>query len=131
MYHGSQMRRGFSILLILFFGLGPLSVTLGAIDDASLPACCRRHGAHHCALSSETSTPTVNSGSTPVVSAPLTCPYYPGSIATLTGSIKALVAAAASVPASASRSYRSAASRIAAVSIPGRAHAGRGPPSQI
>ncbi len=44
------MRRGFSILLILFFGLGPLSAFVDGSEDASLPACCRRHGAHHCAM---------------------------------------------------------------------------------
>ena len=44
------MRRGFSIFLILFFGLGPLSALIDGSEDASLPPCCRRHGAHHCAM---------------------------------------------------------------------------------
>jgi hypothetical protein len=126
------MRRGFSILLILFFALGPLSATLGASEDASLPACCRRHGAHHCALSRETSASTVESGSTPVVYAPFTCPYYPASVAaTVSGSILALVAVAVRVPAPAARSYRSVAVTMVALSNPSRTHAGRGPPSEI
>ncbi|HUA92256.1 MAG TPA: hypothetical protein VL991_06795 [Terracidiphilus sp.] len=127
------MRRGFSILLILFFGLGPLSATLGASEDTSLPACCRRHGAHHCALAIETSTTrTVQSGSTPVVSAPLTCPYYPGSVATIiASSVQALVAAGIQVPAPAVPSYDVAVVTAAAASHPSRTHAGRGPPSQI
>jgi hypothetical protein len=125
------MRRGFSILLILFFGFGPLSAALGGTEDASLPACCRRNGAHHCAMSMETTAEAVQRGSTPIVSAPLTCPYYPGSVAAITGSIQALVAAAISIPALAARSYRAAAVTLAAVSQPNRTHAGRGPPSQI
>ena len=44
------MRRGFSIFLVLFFGLGPLSALVDGSEDASLPPCCRRHGAHHCAM---------------------------------------------------------------------------------
>jgi hypothetical protein len=47
------MRRVFSIFLILFFGLGPLSALVEGSDDASLPACCRRLGAHHCAMYAE------------------------------------------------------------------------------
>ena len=125
------MRRGFSILLILFFALGPLSATLGASEDASLPACCRRHGAHHCAMSRETSASTVESGSTPVVHAPFTCPYYPASVATVSGSILALVAAAVRVPVPAARSYRSVAVTMVALSNPSRTHSGRGPPSEI
>jgi hypothetical protein len=125
------MRRGFSILLILLFGLGPLSATVEADDDAHLPACCRRHGAHHCAMSMETAAATVQPRSTPVVSAPLTCPYYPGCVAAITGPIQALAVAAVHIPALAVRSYRSAVAEMAAVSNPSRTHAGRGPPSQI
>src|SRR5262249_49252306 len=45
------MRRAFSILFVLLFGLAPLGPILDG-DDPSLPACCRRHGEHHCAMSS-------------------------------------------------------------------------------
>ena len=44
------MRRAISIFLILFFWLGPLETLLPGGEDARLPACCRRHGAHHCAM---------------------------------------------------------------------------------
>jgi hypothetical protein len=47
------MRRGFSISLVLLFLLTPLASWLPGIDESSLPACCRRHGSHHCAASSE------------------------------------------------------------------------------
>ena len=46
------MRRLLSILLLAAFAL-PLVAPLLALaqdPDASLPACCRRHGQHHCTM---------------------------------------------------------------------------------
>ena len=47
--HG--VRRSLSILLILFVGLPLISPLFALSPDVGslLPACCRRHGAHHCA----------------------------------------------------------------------------------
>lgn len=51
------MRRLVSILLLLLLSMpAALPVLAGTVrvsagDDASLPACCRRDGAHHCAMS--------------------------------------------------------------------------------
>ena len=75
-----QMRRGFSILLILFFGLGPLSAFVDSSEDAGLPACCRRHGAHHCAMYAEIMAMRAGRGidPTPSFSASPTCPLYHG-----------------------------------------------------
>jgi hypothetical protein len=74
------MRRGISILLALMFGLGPLSSTLPGAEDASLPACCRRDGAHHCAMAARMAAmiAAVESDANTSVTAPTTCPYYPG-----------------------------------------------------
>jgi len=47
------MRRALSILLMVLFGAGPLSFAFSLSDDISLPACCRRLGAHHCAMDSQ------------------------------------------------------------------------------
>jgi hypothetical protein len=69
------MRRGVSLLLLIFFLLGPLAAALGD-DDATLPPCCRRHGAHHCAMA-RLRTAIIASGK-PIVTAPSTCPSYPG-----------------------------------------------------
>ena len=69
------MRRGASILLLLFFLLGPLAAAVGD-DDASLPPCCRRNGAHHCSMA-RLREAIVASGK-PIVTAPSTCPNYPG-----------------------------------------------------
>ena len=92
------MRRGFSIFLILFFGLGPLSAFVDSSADAGLPACCRRHGAHHCAMCAEIMATSAGRGidPTPSFSAPLTCPLYHG----LTFSMLMPAHALATAPAS-------------------------------
>ncbi|MEZ2348234.1 DUF2946 family protein [Terriglobus sp. RCC_193] len=49
------MRKLFAILLLVVFGL-PLASSLFALtprSDASLPACCRRAGMHHCTQMAE------------------------------------------------------------------------------
>ena len=69
------MRRSLSILLLFVFGLGPLAPALPQHDHTSLPACCRRAGAHHCAMAAETqadSSPRI-----PVFARPSHCPLFP------------------------------------------------------
>lgn len=70
------MRRSLSILLMLVFGLGPLTLAIQQNDDSSLPACCRRHGAHHCAMSGDAGPQQLNS-QLPVFKAPSRCPLFP------------------------------------------------------
>jgi hypothetical protein len=73
------MRRPLAILLVLFFALGPLQGVLQASDDSRLPACCRRNGAHHCAMSQDMRAALERAlGSTPAFTAPATCPSFPG-----------------------------------------------------
>src|SRR4051812_44110545 len=74
MYDGPRMRRALSILLVLLFGAGPLSFAFSLSDDISLPACCRRHGAHHCAMDSQQPPNAAGSGLIKVRSR---CPQYP------------------------------------------------------
>lgn len=69
------MRRGLSILLALLFGVGPLGAALPGGNEASLPACCRRQGTHHCAMAGRMA--SAETGKT-AISAPSTCPRYPG-----------------------------------------------------
>jgi hypothetical protein len=126
-----KMRRGFSILLVLVFALGPFAFTLDLSDDAGLPPCCRRHGAHHCAMRMAGSTSAAQSESAPAVSAPLACPHYPGATALLTGPDRALTAAASRLPSLTALASAPALRIIRAASRPGVAHAGRGPPSAI
>ncbi|MGA7244411.1 MAG: hypothetical protein WBX19_14585 [Terracidiphilus sp.] len=71
------MRRAISILFVVLFGLGPLAATIDG-DDGSLPACCRRHGAHHCAMSDTILARAVQAAlRTPGFTAPSHCPQYP------------------------------------------------------
>lgn len=124
------MRRGFSIFLILFFGLGPLSAFVDSSQDAGLPACCRRHGAHHCAMSAQAMAMSAGRGidPTPSFSAPPTCPLYHGRSFAMLTPAHALTATAA-VRAEFARAFSPSFERIAAFSTPSRAYAGRGPPA--
>ena len=46
------MRRALSTLLLLALSLPVVAPPFISADiESALPACCRRHGAHHCALS--------------------------------------------------------------------------------
>jgi hypothetical protein len=127
------MRRGFSILLILVFGLGPLSATLQASDDASLPACCRRNGAHHCAMAVQMAAMMrhMPPDSRPAFTVPPTCPYYPGARPLLITAVHALAANASPVPGLRVCSFAPAAGRALTLSSPSRNHPGRGPPTPL
>lgn len=124
------MQRAFSILLALLFGLGPLSVALPGGDEAALPPCCRRHGAHHCAMAARMAAmmAAAEEGKT-AVSAPATCPNYPGPVFALLLPTHALAtvrhefAARETVTATVQSSYPLAASNAS------ESHAGRGPPA--
>jgi hypothetical protein len=128
------MRRGFSIMLVLLFALAPLAPALHAsAEDSSLPACCRRNGVHHCALAARAAQTRdeAQRGSSPTVSAPSTCPYYPGPATLSTGPAPAL-AGSATVPRAPLKAAITPAPRSFAVgSRPARSHAGRGPPAAI
>jgi hypothetical protein len=128
------MRQALSIFLILFFGLGPLAVTLSADDDSRLPACCRRHGAHHCAMSGLTATQmaALMSAAEPGkqnVKAPTTCPYFPGYTVALNSMTLALAPAPISLPALLAQPHSPAAGRTTALISQIRTRANRGPPA--
>jgi hypothetical protein len=128
------MRRSLSILLILFFGLGPLAVTLSASDDSRLPACCRRHGAHHCAMSEQMAAQMAAMASdaesaAPSVKAPATCPYFPGYTVALSSMTLALAPAQVTLPALIAQPHSPAASRANARASQLRTRANRGPPA--
>ncbi|MGA9061121.1 MAG: hypothetical protein WB341_05565 [Terracidiphilus sp.] len=124
------MRRGFSIFLILFFGLGPLSAMIDGSEDAGLPPCCRRHGAHHCAMYARIMAMRrhLEIDPRPAFSVPLTCPLYHGPSALILMPAHALMVAAASPHIVLARSLALVFLRAAAHASPSRTHAGRGPP---
>lgn len=125
------MRRGFSIFLVLFFGLGPLSALMDGSENASLPPCCRRHGAHHCAMYQRILAMRAQQGldPRPAVSDPLTCPRYPGP------TIAMLMPAHAVTTAAVEAMEWTAGSQVAVprwsrvVSTPLGVRTGRGPPA--
>jgi hypothetical protein len=129
-YHSFQVRRGFSILLVLIFLLGPLATLPAASEDASLPACCRRNGEHHCAMAMQgmaAATP-VPAGASPVLQAPLQCPYYPHS-AVRNAPVHAVAVTFPNGAALLVQPYRHTAGRAAPLLNPVAPLAGRGPPA--
>ncbi|HTB96421.1 MAG TPA: hypothetical protein VK716_05400 [Terracidiphilus sp.] len=123
------MRRLFSLVLVLFFGLGPLAPALAGQDDTNLPACCRRHGAHHCAMSGDTPFQQAESPA-PSFTAPSHCPRYPAHLAANLAPAFGLIAFHAS-PASSSRTHRipSLQSSPLVLTIPQLSS--RGPPTSL
>ena len=128
------MRRVFSIVLVLLFGFGPLASALPGAEDAALPACCRRNGAHHCAMavSMMAAMARMAADGRESVSAPMTCPYYPGPvIAALMPAAHALAASPAALSGLHTTTAAPAPLLIAKFSAPNRTNAGRGPPVSL
>jgi hypothetical protein len=122
------MRRAFSISLILFFGFGPLAATLGASDDAGLPACCRRHGAHHCATSMSMAAAIMDTApGNAIFAAPAACPEFPAAAATTAS--QAMTAESVGLSALLAQPHTPQAGRAAARLSQIRTRAGRGPPN--
>jgi hypothetical protein len=68
-----SMRRATSLALISFFSLLLMAPVFARDPEANLPPCCRRHGAHHCAMGmAERST-----GTRGVASLGERCPCFP------------------------------------------------------
>ena len=125
------MRRALSISMILLFWLGPLTAILPAsADDPRLPACCRRHGAHHCTMPVDAATILAATASgKSVVIAPSACPAFPGYGLATTNAPQALAPSSVSLPTLLAQLHSPAASRAAARLSQCRTRAGRGPPA--
>ena len=135
-YHHSQMRRTLAIFLVLLFSLAPLAAALdvstGSGDDARLPACCRRHGAHHCEMSAQTAALLAAAASgKATLTAPSTCPAFPTSLAATVSAPQALAAAGISLPELPTKVHSPAASRAAARISQLRNRGDRGPPQPV
>jgi len=130
-YDDSQMRRALSILFVLLFGFGPLSAMLGASDETSLPACCRRHGAHHCAMPLQATGSMQATGHyAPAFTANSHCPLYPDDANPATQT-HVLLASAAGLPVPLARPNSLTSSRSAARLSQTRTRSGRAPPSTL
>ena len=124
------MRQALTAFLVLFFGLGPLTAALPGGEDAGLPPCCRRHGAHHCAMYMRMAA-LMRPSPTPAVHAPFHCPLYPGSGAVLLSSGYALTSNPGAPPVLAVCARLLVFEPAAGLRNPGRCHAGRGPPAPL
>lgn len=123
------MRRGISIVLVLLFWMGPLTAIFAAgSDDLRLPACCRRHGAHHCAMSTEQASALAAANSGTLLRAPSSCPLFPHYPAALSGSL-ALAATAAHQASSIATLRRVARGRDSISLSAIDARTSRGPPA--
>lgn len=127
------MRRALSILLVIFFGLGPLTATLQGADDSSLPACCRRNGAHHCAMADAASARVVvaSSSGRPILSTPTHCPLYPHGAPAAVPPVHALAILRTPSVVLCPQSCLLPALRLNALSSQPRNHAVRGPPDSF
>lgn len=126
-YDESRMRRALSSLLILLFWLGPLSVVLPASAESRLPACCRRHGAHHCAMAEMASQPN----SRPAFAAPGHCPHYPDALAASVTVADALTPPPAALLSLRSQNHARIASTVRVSSASLRSRSSRAPPDYI
>jgi hypothetical protein len=121
------MRQALTVLLVLLFGLGPLTAALPGSDQARLPACCRRKGAHHCTMA-RMALPTQAGAA---FSAPAHCPMYPGPAAALLSTAYAMLAAPGAQPDAVSRVAHNPSPLTAMLSNRGRTAADRGPPAGL
>ena len=126
------MRRPLAVLIVLFFALGPIQAVFGAGEDLRLPACCRRHGAHHCEMSAEAlSAMGLSRSSTPTVKARHTCPEFPGFVLENSKTTHALAASEARLPVLLPQRYEQLDGGNTAEILPIRLHSGRSPPTSL
>lgn len=119
------MRRILSISLILFLWLPAFAAVLPEMSESRLPFCCRRNGAHHCAMGTDAALGQTNG---PVLGAPSRCAQFPASLAATTGPQFVGAAGAAGGPALTVSLFVPGASRDAARAGQIRTQADRGPP---
>jgi hypothetical protein len=77
------LRRLISILLLVVFGFPVVlpMLAMGQDAEASLPACCRRNGKHHCMMSTDSRGKLFTDHSPQFDATPEKCPYSPAAVA--------------------------------------------------
>lgn len=131
-YDEAKVQRTLGVFLISLFCLGPLAAMLPADNDSRLPACCRRHGAHHCAMAdSGMAQRNQPASGPPIFTAPSHCPLYPTAGFATIGPIQALTSSAQGRTILLAQSHSPAATRAAARMSQLRTRADRGPPASI
>jgi hypothetical protein len=125
----SVVRRLLSIFLVLLTGFGPLTVALAASGESRLPECCRRQGAHHCAMSETAMARSLEAGSAPVFAPPPHCPQYPRTTAQITAPVAGIVPAQSRPASRRECTYRFFAGMPVALAGAAETHDSRGPPA--
>jgi len=118
------MRRLLSISLILLLWMPALAALLPGSEDVRLPFCCRRQGAHHCAMDSGQ-----NADSGPTVKASSRCSQFPAVLPATIAPVFVVATAPAHGSALVPAIYSSTARREAARAGRLRAQLDRGPPA--
>jgi hypothetical protein len=70
------MRRAIALALMLIFSSLLMAPLFATDPDANLPACCRRHGKHHCIMSEQ------QDGRPGLAAVRAKCPFFPASTCT-------------------------------------------------
>jgi hypothetical protein len=120
------MRRALSISLILLLWLPAVAAVLPGIGDVRLPFCCRRQGAHHCAMEADKAQ---SDGSGQTVSALSRCSQFPAAPALTRSSAFVPVTRVAGGPALLVAAYARGTARDTARDGRLLAQVDRGPPS--
>jgi hypothetical protein len=118
------MRRALSISLILLLWMPALAALLPGSEDMRLPFCCRREGAHHCAMDLAD-----HGTSAPAIKAPSRCSQFPVALPATTAPFFVAAPSRADWPALVSGMCSSVARREAARAGRLRAQLDRGPPA--
>jgi hypothetical protein len=119
-----RMRRALSISLILLFWLPAFAALMPGSEDVRLPWCCRRQGAHHCAMDSAD-----RGASGPAFKAASRCAQFPGELPATLAPVFVAAAAPALRPVLVSSIDSPVARREAARAGRLRAQLDRGPPA--
>jgi hypothetical protein len=118
------LRRASAILLLVLFSFSLLSPAFGSGAAANLPACCRRDGKHHCAISP--SEDAAKSGAHVLTNGK--CPLYPRGFLRCSESNAIELADAALIGPGAAFRLPSHVVHAGFHSSPFRSHRKRGPP---
>jgi len=133
MYTTDQMRRFTAILMLALLGAFhavPLLHAVSSDPESDLPACCRTHGKHHCAMSGREVSQMIDARSGKHAFAPPgTCPSFPDYAATTTTAPQAIPSFPVSLPSLLAHPRSPISSRAAARMSQIRTRAGRGPPA--
>jgi hypothetical protein len=88
------MRRALASFLLAVFSFPLIAPALFVDAEANLPACCRRDGKHHCAMTMDEAAPATGVSFRTVQSR---CPLYPGAPAAPVGRYVAVLRSSGAV----------------------------------